>query len=108
MKPDKPPVPNLDDIDYTALSKEELNAIDAPRIKWLCCVQDCNCYSSAKNFDLLPLIWWRGKWVDIFNEWLYCGKHWKMMRQAQKQGKKFEPLSGYKPNGWHYRIKIEK
>jgi len=105
MKPNKPPVPDLDDVDYTTLTKEELNAIDAPKVKWLCCVGDCKCFIRGKDFGLLPLIWWKGEWVDTYKKWLYCGKHWKMRRQAEKEGKEFTPMSGFKPRGWFYRLK---
>jgi len=104
MKPAKPPVPDLDH-PLRDWSKEECNTLDFPKVKWLCCVKDCNCYSSAKDVGSLPLVWWRKKWVDLRSNWHYCSKHWKMYQAARKAGKLFTPLSGFKPVGWHHRIK---
>lgn len=99
MKPPVPPCPDLSGNDFNVfdLSKEELNAAEAPKVKWHCCVEGCNRYSRVKDFGVLPKVWWKNHWVDLTAQVLYCGKHWKLFRAQQKKGMLYEPMEGYKP-----------
>jgi len=95
MKPNKPPIPDLD-FSPEDLTPDELNKLDAPIKKWCCCIEGCDRFTRIKDVwnNGSVSYWWRRRWVNLARNVFFCATHWKIYK---KHGKTWIPPNGYKP-----------
>lgn len=88
------------DLDLFRLAPEELAMVPFDRFKLTCCVYGCNNGPTVRDYGISPTYYVvnaaGGPWHDLSQTVFYCGKHSRLMKQAQRQGKEFIAPEGYK------------
>lgn len=67
--------------DVTQLSDAELLNVPHEKRKWRCCAEDCDGYSTVKDYGILPIVNWKKKWTDLRLYVFYCSRHWPKLKK---------------------------
>lgn len=71
----------LPEIDVLKVPIDILKKTEAEKWKWVCKYEGCNHYSHLKDFGVFPMMFFRNKWVNIWQNYLLCAKHWKLRNE---------------------------
>lgn len=88
MKPPPPPLPDLDASDLPELRSlpwKELKKVPHVTGHWHCAVEGCKHYKVVRDFGIFPVVWVFDEWVNVMENMMWCGEHWKD-KQAQAAG----------------------
>lgn len=60
---------------------DQLPGLPVVKLWWYCACDECNHKSALYDYGLWPLVYWprRKQWLDVYNRWMGCGKHFKML-----------------------------
>lgn len=94
------PLPDdLDGIpDIHSLTLEELNKVPFDKIKWRCQIKHCNGCTQIRDYGILPVFFWRKKWLDLRFHYFLCGKH------NHRYKGKIIPDHYFRSFGWEYKL----
>lgn len=65
------------EFDLRKMTPAELDMVPFDVRHWCCGVDRCLSFSKVKCYGNFPLFYWRKQWIDPFETFRICGKHWK-------------------------------
>lgn len=71
-------LPELEEVDLSLLSEQELAMVLFDTWFWQCRIIDCKCKTKVKVFGDYHSFLWRKTWIKFHHHYFLCGKHSKI------------------------------